>query len=103
MVSEVESPCGEDASMSTGTILLIALFVVGPLLMMLSHRGGHGGRGSMMGGCGHGGHAGHGGADGSAPEDESVPMPMPRGSGRYGSDADADPGEQRQPKRAGRR
>lgn len=41
--------------MNTGTILLLALVIGAPLLMLLTHRGGHG-----MGGCGGHKHGGHG-------------------------------------------
>ena len=91
-----------EISVSTGTILLVALFVAGPLLMMFSHRG-HGGGGSMMGGCG-GGHSSHRGAHGSSLEDQTEPTPAPEEPGRYrsdepgryGSDADVDSEDQRQ-------
>ena len=53
--------------MSTGTILLLVLVIGAPLLMMLTHRGGHG-----LGGCGGHNHGGHGesGTHGGDPQSD---------------------------------
>lgn len=91
--------------MSTGTIVLIAVFVVMPLVMMISHRRGHGGRGSMMGGCGHSGHGSHtgeSGEHGSTPEEESAPPHSQGEPMRYGSDGRDDADQTRPRDHAGR-